>query len=218
MSPCPHRHGYKLILLRINSAHFKAFHISLKERGVDMSKVSVSKSLMVIRAIEKYGAFSKKKKSMKKRFRHKLHLGPSSDEEKQAEDEKRNEQIEQDAKDDPTPHHHHGLHRKQNRRGPSDPSDVADGGNRSSDTDTDGDESDEIEPDMHDGMRKEDMTDQQRAERAIALIRSAFSKGLKGEKKQVLDDAKQEDKKHEQENDKEQAQDQESKSPENMTT
>lgn len=155
-----------------------------------MSKVSVSKSLMVIRAIEKYGAFSKKKKKMKRRLRHKLHLGPSNEEEKQAQDEKRNKQIEQDAKDDPTPHEDPN---KRNRQGPTDPSKpVSDGHN--GDEDGSGDEQEEeITPDMHDGMKKEDMSDQQRAERATALIRSAFSKGLKGEKKEILNDAQAED-------------------------
>lgn len=157
-----------------------------------MSKVSVSKSLMVIRAIEKYGAFSKKKKKMKRRLRHKLHLGPSNEEEKQAQDEKRNKQIEQDAKDDPTPHEDPI---KRNRQGPADPSTPAIDG-RDGDDDGNDDEQEEITPDMHDGMKKEDMSDQQRAERAIALIRSAFSKGLKGEKKEILNDAQAEDTKN----------------------
>lgn len=160
-----------------------------------MSKVSVSKSLMVIRAIEKYGAFSKKKRSLKKRFRHKLHLGPSDEEEKQAEDKKRNEKIEREAKrkereSKETPSFDdgddHDVDGKQNRKGPVD--------RHHADADEEDDagkngETGDVKADMHDGMKKEDMTDQERAERAVALIRSAFSKGLKGEKKEILQDA-----------------------------
>jgi hypothetical protein len=150
---------------------------------------------MVIRAIEKYGAFSKKKKSLKKRFRHKLHLGPSDEEEKQAEDRKRNEKIEREAKrkereSKETPSFDdgddHDVDGKQNRKGPVD--------RHHADTDEEDDsgkncKTGDVKADMHDGMKKEDMTDQERAERAVALIRSAFSKGLKGEKKEILQDA-----------------------------
>lgn len=165
-----------------------------------MSRVSVSKSLMVIRAIEKYGAFSKKKKSLKKRLRHKLHIGPSNEEEKQAEDEKRNEKIEQDARErEASSSHSAEAAGKENRKGPADRHNVADGDDQEEGQE---DEEEEVNPDMHDGMKKEDMTDKERAERAIALIRSAFSKGLKGEKKQVLKDGEKDDdapKKREQE-------------------
>lgn len=171
-----------------SSEHFKAFHKSLQDKGVDMSKVSVSKSLMVIRAIEKYGAFSKKKKSLKKKFRHKLHLGPTEEEKKQAKDEERNEKIEEEAQKD---HNKDSGVEKQNRRGPADRQKPAEesSSDDASDSDSDDDGQGEVQPDMHDGMKKEDMSDKERAERAIALIRSAFSKGLKGEKKEILQDA-----------------------------
>ena len=159
-----------------------------------MSKVSVSKSLMVIRAIEKYGAFSKKKKSLKKRFRHKLHLGPNDEEEKQIKDQKRNENIEEEAREDYQQQDSNGRSDKEggkdNRHGLVDRNNTGeDKGDNDSVSD---DETGAVKPDMHDGMKKEDMTDNERAERAIALIRSAFSKGLKGEKKEILNDAKQE--------------------------
>lgn len=159
-----------------------------------MSKVSVSKSLMVIRAIEKYGAFSKKKKSLKKRFRHKLHLGPNDEEEKQIKDQKRNKEIEEEAQKEHQQQENNTQRNesggKDRRQGPVDRNKPAE---EKGDDDSDSnDGSGAIKADMHDGMKKEDMTDKERAERAVALIRSAFTKGLQGEKKEILNDAKQE--------------------------
>lgn len=153
-----------------------------------MSKVSVSKSLMVIRAIEKYGAFSKKKKSLKTKFRHKLHLGPNEEEKKQAKDEERNEKIEEEAQRD---HQEPSASGKENRRGPVDRQKAGEGmaDENEGNSDSDDEGHDEVQPDMHDDMKKEDMSDKERAERAIALIRSAFSKGLKNEEKGILKDA-----------------------------
>lgn len=156
-----------------------------------MSKVSVSKSLMVIRAIEKYGAFSKKKKSLKKRFRHKLHLGPTDEEEKQAKDQERNERIEEEAQKDHQEQKRNENHvDKQNGNGPVGRHGTGEE-HSNNDDDSEDNDSGDVKADMHDGMKKEDMTDQERAERATALIRSAFSKGWKGEQKEILKDAKQ---------------------------
>lgn len=150
--------------------HFKAFCRTLKKEGVDMSKVSISKSLFVIGGVEKYGKFSKKKQSAKEKVREKLHLPPTKEQRQEEERKVRDQQIENKAKIDA---------RGKNQ----DPAETAHW-----DADVDG-EDHIVTANLHDGKKAEDMTDQQRAERAVALIKSAFQKGLKDEKKKAEEDA-----------------------------
>ena len=155
------------------TTHFKALLEALEQRGVDLSRVSISKSLLVIGGLEKYGRFSKKKTKAKERMRAKLHLGPSKDEAKQEKEAERNAKIEEQArKDGPAKHS-----RPQSQDGASGNDTRSRGG-------------DAVEANMHDGKSKAELTDEERAERAVALIRSAFSKGIKGERRQVEEDAK----------------------------
>lgn len=163
---------------RAGTKHFKAFCQTLRDKGVDMSSVNISKSLVVIGGIEKYGAFSKKKKSLKGELRRKLHLGPNKEEREKAKQEEKDKRLEREAasRKDSTAE-------KQNGGSAGD----RHGGGHESDSD-DG-ETGGVTGDLHEGMDVKDMTDQQRAERAIALIRSAFSKGVKGEKKEVEKDS-----------------------------
>lgn len=138
-----------------------------------MSAVSTSKSLFVIGGIEKYGKFSKKKKLLKNRVRKRLHLGPSKDEKAEQAEAERNARIEEKAK---AKEERNGGERQQEQD--------QDGREGSSDA-NDSDEGGAIEGDLHDDIPKDQLSDKQRAERAVALIRSAMSKGLKGEEKKV---------------------------------
>ena len=167
-----HRRAY-LVPESAGTTHFKALLEALEKRGVDLSRVSISKSLLVIGGLEKYGRFSKKKTKAKERVRAKLHLGPSKDEAKQEKEAERDAKIEEQArKDGPAKH---SRPRSQDDASGSDTR--SQGGNA-------------VEANMHDGKSKAELTDEERAERAIALIRSAFSKGVKGERKKVEEDAK----------------------------
>lgn len=93
-------------------------------------------------------------------MRQKLHLGPSDKEKAEEEDKKRNEKIEAEAR-----------RKEQTEPAQSERQNGSDEG--------------AIEGNLHEGVANKDLTDQERAEKAVALIRSAFSKGLKGEKKKV---------------------------------
>ena len=140
------------------------------------NSVSISKSLFVIGGIEKYAKFSSKKKKVKADFREKLHLPPNQADKKQLEEDKRNEKIEEEA-------------RQKEKAG--DTSRLP-GHNENSQ----GDKREEsghkgegaVEGDLHEGKRVEDMTEDQKSQRAVALIRSAMSKGKKGEEKKIEQD------------------------------
>jgi hypothetical protein len=161
---------------RAGTMHFKAFCRILEEKGVDMSKVSISKSLVVIGGVEKYGKFSKKKKSAKAKLREKLHIRPNKEQRQAEEREARDKEIEKKARIDA---------RSKDR----DPAEKA----YSSSSSDDDDRQSIVTANLHEGKKADQMTDLERAERAVALIQSAVSKGLKGEKKRIEQDARKEE-------------------------
>ena len=154
--------------------HFKAFCRALADKGVDMSKVSISKSLVVIGGVEKYGKFSKKKKSAKEKIREKLHLPPNKEQRQAEERERRDKRIERNAK----------IAARGKTKDPAEKTAPSSSGEE---------ERESIEANLHEGKKPEHMTDQQRAERAVALIQSAMQKGLKGERRKIEQDAEKED-------------------------
>lgn len=87
---------------RAGTAEFKGFVERLEEAGTDMSRVSISKSLITIGALEKYGKFSKKKKSFKERlvksFQHKRGKEVDDRSEQQKADDGLNNRVENDRK------------------------------------------------------------------------------------------------------------------------
>ena len=153
---------------RAGTVHFKQFTKTLEEKGVDMSAVDISKSILIIGGIEKYAKISKKKKKLKEKIADKLHI-TTKEQKKEREEKERNEKIEAGAR------HAQG---------------------RDSDRDT----GQKVDGNLHDDKRKEDLTENERAERAIALIQRAMKGGLKGEKKRNEKDAKLEDAHYQQHN------------------
>jgi hypothetical protein len=141
-----------------------------------MSKVSISKSLVVIGGVEKYGKFSKKKKSAKAKLREKLHIRPNKEQRQAEERQARDKDIEKKARIDA---------RSKDR----DPAEKA----YSSSSSDDDDRQSIVTANLHEGKKAEQMTDLERAERAVALIQSAMSKGLKGEKKRIEQDTRKEE-------------------------
>lgn len=83
---------------RAGTMQFQAFCKVLEQKGVDMSKVSISKSLVVIGAVERYGKFSKKKTTAKDKLREKLHLPPSKEQQQEEEQKVRDKRIERNAR------------------------------------------------------------------------------------------------------------------------
>lgn len=62
---------------RPHVANFRAFHHSLQERGVDLSRVSISKSYAVLAGIEGYALTKRKMHSVQEKLgeaKQKLHL------------------------------------------------------------------------------------------------------------------------------------------------
>lgn len=144
--------------------HFKAFLRSLEERGVDLSSVMISKSILTIRGIEKYGSTMKKKKQLGEKFKVALHLG-KKDEEKRGGEQK----------------------------GKTAAQTLQAGAQSSSSSDSEPDSvSKKRKPKTHkqepqsvlkqelpaEGKRKEDMTDDERLERGLALVQRAFERGM----------------------------------------
>lgn len=136
-----------------------------------MSSVSTGKSLIVIGGIEKYAKVSKKKKNTKNKIREKLHLGLNKQEKKEAERDERDRMIEEGARRD---------HANANAN-----ADTGNTGSGGEEREKEVEQHKQVDPDMQEGKRVEDMTEDQRAQRAVALIRSAVSKGLKGREGEV---------------------------------
>ncbi|SGY66108.1 BQ5605_C004g02625 [Microbotryum silenes-dioicae] len=171
---------------RAGTMHFKAFVRSLEERNVDMSSVSISKSVLTIRALEKYGKFSKKKASLKDKIKAGLGMGKTEEEEKKEEREKeeklvQNQRVEMEKKQDED--------------------------SSSSDSHSEFDEEDRGRKHRRkltdklpgEGKKVEDMTENERTERGVALIQRAFERGLKLEEKRIAEHATEEQKELEEE-------------------
>ncbi|BGP37497.1 hypothetical protein JCM10450v2_001402 [Rhodotorula kratochvilovae] len=143
---------------RAGTMHFKAFVRSLEEQGVDMFRVSISKSVMTIRGIEKYGALSKKKKALTARIKGVFTHAPS-DEQKQADTDRADvRRIRKQEADEGA-----GAHERE----------VTDGEDRMRREN----EEDE-EPLPGEGKKPEEMTEEERMERGVALVQRAFERGL----------------------------------------
>ena len=111
---------------------------------------------------------------MKTRFRETLHLPPDQADKKQIEEDERNSKIEEEAKE-------------KERSGDTSrlPGHVESNTGAGKDV---GKGDGAAEGNLHEGKRVEDLTEEQRAERAIALIRSAMSKGKKEVEKKIEQD------------------------------
>lgn len=138
--------------------HFKAFVRSLQDDGVDMSRVSISKSVLTIRGIEKYGALSKKKKRFVDRVKSAFtHNEPQSDQERDKDIEQmqriRKEETDEGraAHDDEVREGERELRDKKERSG---------------------------QPLPGEGKSVEEMTEDERMQRGVALVLRAFERGL----------------------------------------
>ncbi|GAA6021871.1 hypothetical protein JCM10207_004525 [Rhodosporidiobolus poonsookiae] len=143
---------------RAGTMHFKAFIRSLDEQGVDMSHVAISKSVMTIRGIEKYGRFTKKKKALSTRLKTTFTgaASPSSDEaESAAKDLARIRSSERNEGED--------AHEREVKEGEEKMRDKKE---------------DEDRPLPGEGKKVEDMTEEERMERGVALVQRAFERGL----------------------------------------
>ncbi|GAA6008215.1 uncharacterized protein JCM10292_004094 [Rhodotorula paludigena] len=143
---------------RAGTMHFKAFVRSLQDDGVDMSRVSISKSVLTIRGIEKYGALSKKKKRFVDRVKSAFtHNEPQSDQERDKDLEQmqriRKEETDEGraAHDDEVREGERELRDKKERSG---------------------------QPLPGEGKSVEEMTEDERMQRGVALVLRAFERGL----------------------------------------
>lgn len=64
-------------LRRCQPQHFKAFLSDMEERGADLSHVKVKKAEAILLGLEKYGAFTKKEKTLKEKIFHPQKVRPS---------------------------------------------------------------------------------------------------------------------------------------------
>ncbi|GAA5847463.1 hypothetical protein JCM3766R1_005354 [Sporobolomyces carnicolor] len=143
---------------RAGTMHFKAFVRGLEDQGVDMGSVSISKSVMTIRGIEKYGKFTKSKKAVTSRVKAFVTGSKTPEEEKAEQDAlKREKIVSLEA------HDRHDRH----------------------DGDGDGDDPRDHESRQREektlpgeGKKVEDMTEDERMDRGIALLVKAFERGL----------------------------------------
>ncbi|GAA97875.1 hypothetical protein E5Q_04555 [Mixia osmundae IAM 14324] len=142
---------------RAGTEHFKKFVAKLEEMGVDMSKVNISKSLITIGALEKYGAASKKKKSLTGKLKEKLRLSKPDDDPAKKEAQW-NEKVQQGAKD---------KEEEQRLNGTGDaPADDKQNGSSEKSQDT--------KP--YEGVPTSQLSEDQKDERGIAFVQSAFNK------------------------------------------
>ncbi|CEQ39280.1 SPOSA6832_00788 [Sporobolomyces salmonicolor] len=142
---------------RAGTMHFKAFVRSLEEGGVDMSSVSISKSVMTIRGIEKYGRFSKKKAALVSKIKTTLTQSEPPEEkdaERSAEEVQKIQNEEEDEGQD--------GHAREVQRGANEMRE----------------ENGEEGPLPGEGKKVQEMTDEERLERGVALLQMALERGL----------------------------------------
>ncbi|GAA6059636.1 hypothetical protein JCM10212_004139 [Sporobolomyces blumeae] len=147
---------------RAGTMHFKAFVRGLEEQGVDMSSVSISKSVMTIRGIEKYGHFTKRKKELGARLKAAVTGSKTPEEEQRDEAEQKREKIRDDegGRGDASDRFVKG---KQGREG----------------DERDGNDGDAALP--GDGKDASEMTEEEKMDRGLALLVRAFERGLRRE-------------------------------------
>ncbi|GAA5978260.1 hypothetical protein JCM5350_002243 [Sporobolomyces pararoseus] len=134
---------------RAGTMHFKAFVRGLEDQGVDMSSVSISKSVMTIRGIEKYGKFTKSKKALTSRIKSIVTGSKTPEEEKLERDALKREKISsQENQQQEKPPREGGGEDKGEKELPGE------------------------------GKKVEEMTEDERMDRGIALLVKAFERGL----------------------------------------
>ncbi|BGO97282.1 hypothetical protein NBRC10513v2_001202 [Rhodotorula toruloides] len=144
---------------RAGTMHFESFVRSLEDQHVDMSKVSISKSVLTIRGIEKYGKLTKKKKNLKERFKASV-LRKETDAEKQKEEgQKEIDRIRNEEKGEGEQEHEKEM--------------------REGETKARKERKKEDKPLPGEGKTIEEMTEEERTERGVALVQRAFERGLK---------------------------------------
>ncbi|GAA6043737.1 hypothetical protein JCM8097_000501 [Rhodosporidiobolus ruineniae] len=148
---------------RAGTMHFKAFVRSLEEQGVDMSHVAISKSVLTIRGIEKYGRFTKKKKHLTDRIKGVFTSGPSEQEQEAAASQKELDRIRSEEKREGAEKHGEELEEGKEEMGRE---------RRNEGRKEEG-------PLPGEGKTVEEMTEEERMERGIALVQRAFERGLK---------------------------------------
>ncbi|GAA5928981.1 hypothetical protein JCM3775_006700 [Rhodotorula graminis] len=144
---------------RAGTMHFKAFVRSLEAQGVDMGRVSISKSILTMRGIEKYGAATKKKKNLASRIKGVFTRQPSDQEKQAEEDASARQRIHKAEQDEGADAHEREVKRGEARMRR--------------------DEEDENRHLPGEGKRAEDMTEEERNERGVALVQRAFERGLR---------------------------------------
>ncbi|GAA5951217.1 hypothetical protein JCM3765_002415 [Sporobolomyces pararoseus] len=132
---------------RAGTMHFKAFVRGLEDQGVDMSSVSISKSVMTIRGIEKYGKFTKSKKALTSRIKSIVTGSKTPEEEKLEQDALKREKISAQEV------HDREKGDEEGKRG-------------------------EKKTLPGEGKKLEEMTEDERMDRGIALLVKAFKRGL----------------------------------------
>ncbi|GAA5989117.1 hypothetical protein JCM11641_007602 [Rhodosporidiobolus odoratus] len=144
---------------RAGTMHFTSFVRSLKEQGVDMSHVAISKSVLTIRGIEKYGRYTKKKKTLKQKIKTTL-TWSKPPEEKQAEHDAADlERIQDEERDEGREGHEEEVERGERRMR---------------------DEREERDEELPgEGKKVEEMTEEERNERGVALVQRAFERGFR---------------------------------------
>ncbi|KAK4052064.1 hypothetical protein OIV83_002358 [Microbotryomycetes sp. JL201] len=151
---------------RAGSLHFKAFVRALEDRGVNMESVSISKSVLTIRGIEHYASAMKRKDKIKDKIKRIFRPGKAKDEEEV--------KLERDAKDRQLVFDKHKEH-----------GDVAEG-DEHEDEFVDDEDKDVFDlpsafdkPLPGEGKSKEEMTEDERLDRGVALVQRAFERGWK---------------------------------------
>ncbi|GAA5886795.1 hypothetical protein JCM5296_006406 [Sporobolomyces johnsonii] len=142
---------------RAGTMHFKAFVRSLEENGVDMSSVSISKSVMTIRVIEKYGRFSKKKAALVSKIKTTLTQSEPPEQKDAEHSAEEVQKIQRDEADEGRDGHAREVQRGENEMR---------------------EENGEEGPLPGEGKKVEEMTDEERMERGVALLQRALEKGL----------------------------------------
>ncbi|GAA5979615.1 hypothetical protein JCM10908_002983 [Rhodotorula pacifica] len=143
---------------RAGTMHFKAFARSLEEQGVDLKKVNISKSVLTIRGIEKYGKVTKKKKALKEKLKSIFTGEKPEDEKEQEKDRAEANRIHNEEEGEGHEAHERDVHEQDDQ--------VRRHRER------------EDKPLPGEGKRIEEMTDEERLERGVALVQRAFEKGL----------------------------------------
>ncbi|GAA5913399.1 uncharacterized protein JCM6883_003065 [Sporobolomyces salmoneus] len=146
---------------RAGTMHFKAFVRGLEDQGVDMGSVSISKSVMTIRGIEKYGKVSKTKQRLTSRVKAFVTHAKTPEEEKEEEEALERERI-----------------ASTETEGPGHSNDRSSESTLSKEKKGEGEEGEGEERLPGEGKKVEEMNEEERMDRGIALLVKAFERGL----------------------------------------